>query len=186
MNTARKPSITLGVTGSIAAYKSPDIISGLNKQGFDVTVAVTKGALEFITRQTLLVMSGNPVISPDVKMTAFGKPMHIEVADHTDLMLIAPATARVLGKLASGDIDNPVSEIYCALPTGTPTLIAPAMNGRMLEHPSVQRNIKQLVDDGNTLIQPGEGMLACGYEGQGKLAESRVIVSAVIQALEKI
>lgn len=184
MGPAKKPRVTLGVSGSIAAYKTPDLVSRLNKSGFEVHVAITKNASQFVTQTALEVMSGHQVTSNQTPILENGKPSHIELGDKSDLLLIAPATASILGKLANGIVDNPVGEVFTALEPDTPVLIAPAMNGKMLEHWSVQQNIESLTAHGVQFISPQTGLLACGYEGNGKLAPNEVIVAAVKSALE--
>lgn len=172
-------NIVLGITGSIAAYKAADLTSQLNKLGHDVHCVMTKAATEFITPLTLQVLSRHPVLISLEDEKDSWKPGHIELADTADLFLVAPACADTLGQFANGIAHDPLSSIYLALPPGTPKLIAPAMNGKMWQHPATQRNLNQLKEDGILFIDPGEGDLACGYQGVGRLAEIEDILSAV-------
>lgn len=172
-------NIVLGITGSIAAYKAADLTSQLIKLGHEVHCVMTKAATEFITPLTLQVLSRHPVlISLDDEKNSW-KPGHIQLADNADLFLVAPACADTLGQFANGISPDPLSSIYLALPPETPKLIAPAMNGKMWQHPATQRNLTQLKEDGIQFIDPAEGDLACGYQGTGRLAELEDILSAV-------
>src|SRR3954463_11283363 len=159
----KQRSIILGVTGSIAAYKSAELASLLVKQGHDVFVVMTKDATEFITPLTLQTLSKNPVTASFYDEKETWPPGHIELADPADLLLIAPATAHIIAELAHGLASHPLAAI--ALPTRAPILIAPAMNGKMWEHSATQENVATLKARGVDFIGPEEGMLACGYEG---------------------
>ena len=173
--------IVLGVTGSIAAYKAADLISQLIKYGADVQVVMTKGATQFITPMTLQVLSKNPV---GVDIWEEGKssvPGHIEIADSADLFLVAPLSANVLAEFAHGLAPDLLTSIYLA--TRCPVVLAPAMNGKMYEHAATQANIKTLKARGHVMVDPVEGMLACGYEGNGKLAPVDEIISRVLSIL---
>ncbi len=161
------PIVIVGVTGSIAAYKSADLVSKLVKRGCDVHVAMTHGAGEFITPLTLQTLSRNPVLTSVFDEATGWKPGHIDLADRASLLLIAPATANVLAELACGLAGNPIAEI--ALATHAPVLVAPAMNGKMWMHAATQHNVALLKSRGIEFIGPEEGMLACGYEGIGRL-----------------
>ena len=174
-------TIILGITGSIAAYKAAGIVSQLVKNGHDVHCVMTQSATEFITPLTLQVISRNPVLVSLEDEKQVWKPGHIDLADRADLFLIAPATANTLANFANGLAPDPLSSIYLA--TRAPVLIAPAMNGKMWQHPATLRNVQTLQDDGCSFIGPEkEGMLACGYAGPGRLMEE----SAIITATEKI
>jgi phosphopantothenoylcysteine decarboxylase len=159
--------IVLGVTGSIAAYKSAELASLLVKQGHDVFVVMTRDAAEFITPLTLQTLSKNPVTTSFFDEKENWRPGHIELADRASLLLIAPATANVMAELAHGLAGHPLAAI--ALATRAPILIAPAMNGKMWEHPATQENVGRLKERGVEFIGPEDGMLACGYEGVGRL-----------------
>jgi phosphopantothenoylcysteine decarboxylase len=160
-------SIVLGVTGSIAAYKSAELTSLLVKQGHDVFVVMTHDATEFITPLTLQTLSKNPVITSFYDEKENWRPGHIQLADRANLLLIAPATANVIAELAHGLASHPLAAI--ALATRAPILIAPAMNGKMWENAATQENVATLKSRGADFIGPEEGMLACGYEGLGRL-----------------
>ena len=160
-------SIVLGVTGSIAAYKSAELASLLVKQGHDVFVVMTHDATEFITPLTLQTLSKNPVTTSFYDEKENWRPGHIQLADRANLLLIAPATANVIAELAHGLASHPLAAI--ALATRAPILIAPAMNGKMWENAATQENVATLKSRGADFIGPEEGMLACGYEGLGRL-----------------
>ncbi len=159
-------TIIVGVTGSIAAYKAADLVSKLVKRGHEVHVAMTSGAREFVTPLTFQTLSRNPVLT-DVFARNDWRPGHIDLADRANLLLVAPATANTLADLAHGTAANPLTEI--ALATLAPVLIAPAMNGKMWLHAATQANAETLRSRGVHFIGPEEGMLACGYEGVGRL-----------------
>jgi phosphopantothenoylcysteine decarboxylase/phosphopantothenoylcysteine decarboxylase/phosphopantothenate--cysteine ligase len=161
---AGQKSVVLGVTGSIAAYKSAELASLLVKQGHEVFVVMTQDATEFISPLTLQTLSKNPVTTNfyDEKENC-----HIELADRANLLLIAPATAHIIAELAHGLAGHPLAAI--ALATRAPTLLAPAMNGKMWQHSATVENVKILKTRGVDFIGPEEGMLACGYEGLGRL-----------------
>lgn len=176
--------ILLGISGSIAAYKAAELASRLVKDGHEVHALMTRSASEFITPLTLQVLTRQPVlVSFDDEKQAW-KPGHIDLADRADLMVVAPASAATLARLANGLADDPLGATYLALPRRVPVILAPAMNGRMWEHPATQRNVAQLRADGCEFVGPEEsGMLACGYEGAGRLAAVDVIHAAIIKKL---
>jgi len=165
-NVSRK-TVILGVTGSIAAYKAAELASLLHKQGHDVFVVMTQDATEFITPLTLQTLSKNPVVTSFYDEKENWRPGHIQLADRANLLLIAPATANILAELAHGLASHPLAAI--ALATRAPLLIAPAMNGKMWEHAATQKNVETLRSRGVDFIGPEAGMLACGYEGVGRL-----------------
>jgi phosphopantothenoylcysteine decarboxylase len=160
-------TIVLGVTGSLAAYKSAELASLLVKQGHEVFVVMTQDATEFITPLTLQTLSKKPVVTSFYDEKENWRPGHIELADRANLLLIAPATAHIIAELAHGLASHPLAAI--ALATRAPILLAPAMNGKMWEHPATKENVAQLKSRGVEFIGPEEGMLACGYEGIGRL-----------------
>lgn len=171
-------TIILGVTGSIAAFKAADITSRLTEAGASVYPVMTENATKFITPLTLQTLSRNPAAS-DIWMEEKGwQPGHIDLADRADLLLVAPATAHCLGLFAHGLAPDLLSSIHLA--TEAPVILAPAMNGKMLAHDATQANIKCLRERGYRFIEPQAGMLACGYEGEGKLASVESIVEYVI------
>jgi phosphopantothenoylcysteine decarboxylase len=177
---AGEKTIVVGVTGSIAAYKSADLVSKLVKKSHEVFVVMTGGAQQFITPLTLQTMSHHPVLSSVFEESEGWRPGHIELADRADLLLIAPATANILAELAHGFASTPLTEI--ALATLAPILIAPAMNGKMWQHVATRNNVEVLRARGVHFIGPEEGMLACGYEGIGRLWN----VDGIIEAAESI
>jgi phosphopantothenoylcysteine synthetase/decarboxylase len=160
-------TIVLGVTGSIAAYKSAELASLLIKQGHHVFAVMTQDATEFITPLTLQTLSKNPVMTSFFDEKENWRPGHIELADRANLLLIAPATANLIAELAHGLANHPLAAI--ALATRAQILVAPAMNGKMWEHATTQKNVTTLKERGVEFIGPEEGMLACGYEGVGRL-----------------
>jgi phosphopantothenoylcysteine decarboxylase len=160
-------TIILGVTASIAAYKAADIASKLTKQDRSVHVVMTAGATQFITPLTLQTLSRHPVTTSIFDEKSSWHPGHIELADSADLLLIAPATADIIARLAHGFADDALTAI--ALATAAPLLIAPAMNGKMWLHAATVANVELLRQRGAAFIGPEEGMLACGYEGIGRL-----------------
>src|SRR5215212_1391753 len=159
--------VVLGVTGSIAAYKSAELASLLVKQGHDVFVVMTHDATEFISPLTLQTLSKNSVTTSFYDEKENWRPGHIALADRANLLLIAPATANVIAELALGLAGHPLGAI--ALATRAQILIAPAMKGKMWEHAATQENVATLKSRGVDFIGPEEGMLACGYEGVGRL-----------------
>ncbi|NLY78979.1 MAG: bifunctional phosphopantothenoylcysteine decarboxylase/phosphopantothenate--cysteine ligase CoaBC [Lysinibacillus sp.] len=172
-------NILLGVSGGIAVYKAVALVSKLTQAGFNVKVIMTESAMKFVTPLSFQALSKNDVYfdtfdEKDSKVIA-----HIDLADWADLVIVAPATANIIGKLANGIADDMLSTTLLA--TTSPVWIAPAMNVHMYEHPAVKRNIKQLADDGCSFIEPSEGFLACGYVGKGRLEEPEKITELVIK-----
>jgi phosphopantothenoylcysteine decarboxylase len=161
------PTVLLGISGSIAACKTPDLAGRLRKLGCSVFVVMTRNAAEFVTPLTLQTLSRNPVTTGIFDEKQSWHPGHIQLADSADLLLIAPATASIIAKLALGLADDALTSI--ALATRAPLLIAPAMNGKMWLHPATQENVRTLQARGAEFIGPEEGLLACGYEGVGRL-----------------
>jgi phosphopantothenoylcysteine synthetase/decarboxylase len=166
---SQNKNIILGVTGSIAAYKAADLTSLLARQGVTVRVVLTNDAQKFITPLPFKTLSRNPVITDLYDEEEGWKPTHIRLADEADLLLIAPATANVLAKLAHGIADDALTCIALALNPKAKILIAPAMNGKMWLHPATQQNAATLKSRGAEFIGPEEGLLSCGYEGLGRL-----------------
>ena len=180
--------IVLGVTGGIAAYKAAELARQLVRNGHEITVVMTKGAEEFIRPLTYASLTGRKVItdlfsssSPDATLSSAVE--HIGVAREHDLLLVAPATADVLAKFAHGLADDFLSTLYLAF--DGPVVLAPAMNDRMWSHAAVRENVAVLRGRGHALVEPGDGYLACGTVGPGRLAESEKIVAAVEDALRK-
>lgn len=169
------PNILLGISGSIAAYKAADLAGQLTKRGHRVTAVMTDGAIQFITPLTLQTLTRNPVVTSVWDERDSSRPGHIELADEADLLLIAPATANVIARLAHGFANDALTSI--ALATLAPVLIAPAMNGKMWLHVATQNNVSILKSRNVQFIGPEAGMLACGYEGLGRLWPVLDIVS---------
>ncbi|RND01655.1 bifunctional phosphopantothenoylcysteine decarboxylase/phosphopantothenate--cysteine ligase CoaBC [Lysinibacillus halotolerans] len=175
-------NILLCVSGGIAVYKAVALVSKLTQANFNVKVIMTESARKFVTPLSFQVMSKNDVYydtfdEKDSKVIA-----HIDLADWADLILVAPATANVIGKLANGIADDMVTTTLLA--ATCPVWLAPAMNVHMYDHPAVKRNIAQLAEDGCSFIEPSEGFLACGYVGKGRLEEPEKITQIVVEFFE--
>ena len=177
--------IILGVTGSIAAHKAVDIASLLTKEGHSVHVVLTADAQRFITPLPFKTLSRNPVVTDLYDEEQGWKPMHITLADEADLLLVAPATANMLAKMAHGIADDALSCIALALKTDAKVVLAPAMNGKMWQHPATQANVATLKSRGVEFAGPDDGLLSCGYEGIGRLSTPERIVKQVIQKLKR-
>ena len=173
--------IALGVCGGIGAYKAVEVARGLQKQGHDVTAVMTRSARRFVGAVTFEAITRREVISDQWKPGANADIEHISLASTADLLLIAPATANIIGKFAHGIADDFLSSLYVA--TTAPVLMAPAMNTNMFAHPAVVNNLKTLAARGVKFVEPGEGYLACGWIGKGRLAEPSEIVDAAMQML---
>jgi phosphopantothenoylcysteine decarboxylase len=176
-------NVVLGVTGSIAAYKAADLASRLTKQGAAVRVVMTADALRFITPLAFRTLSRNPVVTDLYDEEDGWKPTHIRLADEADLLLIAPATANNLAKLACGIADDALTCIALALNPRAKVLLAPAMNGKMWLHPATRQNVAMLQSRGVEFIGPEEGMLSCGYEGLGRFWEPEKIAARALELL---
>jgi phosphopantothenoylcysteine synthetase/decarboxylase len=161
--------IVLGVTGSIAAHRAADLASQLTKLGANVHVVLTADAQKFITPLSFKTLSRNPVVTNLYDEEVGWQPTHIKLADEADVLLIAPATANCLAKLAHGLADDALTCIALALNPNAKLLIAPAMNGKMWLHAATQANVATLKKRGAEFIGPDRGMLSCGYEGVGRL-----------------
>lgn len=170
-------TIVLGVTGGIAAYKAASLCSALVQGGAEVKVIMTSAAVEFITPLTFQTISRNPVITDTFDERDPSVVSHIDLADAADLFVIAPATANIIAKMAHGLADDMLSTTLLA--TTAPILVAPAMNVHMYDHPAVQHNMEILKQRGIEFFDPGEGQLACGYVGKGRLAEPQDIFHAI-------
>jgi len=180
--------ITLGVTGGVAAYKSAELVRRLQDAGHTVQVVMTRAAREFVTPLTFAALSGQKVIT-DLFANSDGGDAnlesaieHIAVAQRTDLLLVAPATADILGKFARGLADDFLSTLYLA--STAPVVLAPAMNVNMWQHPATQENLATLRKRGVRIVEPGEGYLACGMTGPGRLASQEEILKAVEDVVE--
>src|SRR5215475_5472415 len=168
--------IALGVTGGIGAYKAVEVARGLQKRGHEVVAIMTATATRFVGPITFEAITRRRVITDQFEPGANADIEHIALATSIDLLLIAPATANILAKLANGIADDFLSTLYTA--TRAPVLVAPAMNTQMFEHAAVRRNLDALVSHGVRFVEPGEGYLACGWIGKGRLAEPDEIVRA--------
>ncbi|WLD95380.1 bifunctional phosphopantothenoylcysteine decarboxylase/phosphopantothenate--cysteine ligase CoaBC [Alkalihalobacillus sp. AL-G] len=174
-----KKNVLLCVTGGIAVFKAAALTSQLSQNGYTVKVMMTQSAMKFVTPLTFQTLSRNPVYHDTFDEKDPSGVAHIDLADWADLVVIAPATANVIGKTANGLADDMVSTTLLA--TTAPVLIAPAMNVHMYEHPAVKANMERLANYGYRFIEPGEGLLACGYVGKGRLAEPDEILAAIKQ-----
>ncbi len=174
-------TVVLGVTGSIAAFRAADLCSALRKDGFEMRVCMTRWAREFVGDLTFTTLSNNPVITDDNIGDFADRPEHLALGDLADLFVVAPATANILGKMAHGVADDIVSTTY--LSVQCPVLVAPAMNTRMWEHPAVRENIAVLGRRGVRIVEPDEGVLACGDIGTGRLAATESILAAIDECL---
>lgn len=175
-------NIIVGITGGIAAYKVPQLVRLLVKAGHVVRCVATPHALEFVTRLTLETVSGNSLYSDLFAPTNTHTTEHISLKDWGDAMIVAPATANIIGKLASGIGDDALSTLLLSF-SNKPLLMAPAMNTQMWECPAVQRNVAFLLSTGVEMVEPGTGELACGTSGKGRMAEPEEIVQALTRRL---
>ena len=170
--------VILGISGGIGAYKAAELVRGLRREGMQSTVVMTKSATRFITPLTLEVLTGRKVITDLFELPESWEVEHISLSDRADILLVAPATANIIGKFATGIADDFLSTLYLSF--HKKILIAPAMNTRMYLHPVVQENIKTLRDQGVKMIDPDEGELACGTTGPGRLASLDRIIREVL------
>ena len=175
--------ILLGVTGGIAAYKSADLTSNLVQAGAAVSVVLTRSAEKFIGATTFEALTGRPVHRELFEPQEHFLGEHIGLPRRADLLVVAPATANFIGKLAMGLADDLLSTLALAM-TG-PILLAPAMNSEMWQKPAVQRNLETLRQDGVNLIEPGDGWLSCGQVGPGRMAEPVEIMNRITELLGK-
>ena len=179
--------ITLGVTGGVAAYKAAESVRLLQQDGFSVQVVMTRGAREFVTPLTFAALSGQKVITDLFEKSSTGEANfesaieHIAIAQRTDLLLVAPATADILAKFARGIADDFLTTLYLA--TTAPVIVAPAMNVNMWNHAATQENVEMLRARGVKIVNPDEGYLACGMTGAGRLAGQQEIITAVRETL---
>src|SRR5581483_10906647 len=168
--------VALGVTGGIGAYKAVEVARGLQKRGHEVAAIMTHAATRFVGAVTFEAITRRHVITDQFESGMNADIEHIALASTIDLLLIAPATANILGKMANGLADDFLSTLYTA--TRAPVLVAPAMNSQMFDHPAVKQNLETLASRGVRFVDPGEGYLACGWIGKGRLAEPDDIVAA--------
>lgn len=170
-------NVILAVSGGIAAYKACALTSKLTQQGANVKVMMTKSAVEFVSPLTFQALSRNPVFTDTFDEKDAKKIAHIDLADWADILIIAPATANIIGKIANGIADDMITTTILA--TKANVYIAPAMNVNMYEHPAVLKNMQTLSDIGYFFIEPGAGYLACGWIGKGRLEEPSTIIEVI-------
>jgi phosphopantothenoylcysteine decarboxylase len=178
-------NIVLGVTGSIAAYKAAELASLLTKQSCAVRVVMTADAQRFVTAVTFKTLSRHPVVTDLYDAEEGWQPTHIQLADEADLLLIAPATAHTIARLALGLADDALSCVALALNPHAHTLVAPAMNGKMWLHPATQQNVATLKSRGVEFIGPEAGLLSCGYEGLGRLWPVEKVAARALALLRR-
>ena len=176
--------IALGICGGIGAYKAVEVCRGLQQRGHDVVAVMTRAATRFVGPLTLEAITRRPVITSQFRPGTNADIEHIAIADRIDLLLVAPCTANIIGKFANGIADDFLTSLYLA--TQAPVLVAPAMNSNMLAHDAVQRNLQALVARGVGFVEPGEGYLACGWIGKGRLAEPADVVAAADRLLTPV
>ena len=170
--------VLLGVTGSVAAYKACELVRLFVKNGDEVTVVMTKAATEFVTPLTFQTLARNPVFVDQFAPPVSWKPEHISLAEAADLVVVAPATANTIAKMRFGLADNLLSATLLA--TRAPIVVAPAMNTGMWESPVTQENLAALKSRGVKVIDPGDGELACGGKGKGRMMEPEKIFAALV------
>lgn len=181
MSLLNGKTIVLGVSGGIAAYKAAEVVRALVTAGANVRVMMTRNATEFIAPLTLQTLSQNPVATDTFSLTQESEIGHVRLADAADAIVIAPATADVIAKAAVGIADDLVTTVLLA--TRAKVAFAPAMNVHMYEHPTVVENLAKLRSRGATIIEPGEGALACGYEGKGRMPDAAIVVAEIERML---
>jgi phosphopantothenoylcysteine decarboxylase / phosphopantothenate---cysteine ligase len=175
---ADRPVVLLGVTGGIAAYKAAELLRGLQKADMDVRVIMTRAATQFVGPMTFETLSGAPVRLDQVsELRADSRITHVQDAQEADIMVVAPATANTMAKMANGIADNLLTSMFLAF--GKTVVVAPAMNTNMWENPATQRNVVRLRDRGIFVVEPGSGELACGDFGSGRMADPDSIVAEV-------
>ena len=181
MEPLRGKNIVVGITGGISAYKSCELVRSLVRDGAEVRCVMTKNAGRFITPLTLQTLSGNRVASSLFDLTSESEIGHIKIADAADAVVVAPASASFIGKVASGIADSLLATVILA--TRAPVIICPAMNSNMYSNSIVQENMEKLRRHGFAIVEPGEGELACGWTGRGRLAETEIIALEVRKAV---
>ena len=180
--------VTVGVSGGVAAYKAAELVRALQAKALDVHVVMTEAAAQFVQPLTFAALTGHKVITglwgtEETEPNVDSAIEHIAVAQSTDLLVIAPATADLIARFAHGLADDFLTTLYLATPA--PIVIAPAMNSQMWAHPAVQANLRILSDRNVRIVSPGSGDLACGMVGPGRLAEIDIIVQAVLEQLDR-
>ncbi len=180
----RGAKILVCITGGIAVYKVCTVVSRLAQAGAHITVAMTENATRFVSPLTFQALSGNPVYCSSWEHHESSDPQHIALADRSDAVLVAPCTSNSLSDIVHGKTDSVVTLILSAVNRSkTPVLIAPAMNDTMWSQPANQRNIKLAIDDGNTIVGPGEGWQACRHDGTGRMSEPEDLIRALAEVL---
>jgi phosphopantothenoylcysteine decarboxylase/phosphopantothenate--cysteine ligase len=169
--------VVVGLSGGIACYKACEVVRALAQAGAHVQVIMTAGAQQFVAPLTLQTLSGHPVATDTFSLTQESEIGHIRLADDAEVVLVAPATANVMAKLAHGIADDLLTTVLLA--TRAPLVLAPAMNVHMWQHAATQANLRTLIDRGAEVVGPATGSLACGYEGPGRLAEAAELMEAV-------
>jgi len=184
VDALRGKRIIVGVTGGIAAYKTAMLVSRLAQAGAEVTVAMTAAATKIVTPLTFQALSARPVYTSSWEHIESKDPQHISLADAADAVIVAPCTMDCMAKLATGRTDDVVSLILSAVDRAkTPVLLAPSMNSAMWGQASTQRNLKTLVEDGFTMVGPGDGWQACRHIGTGRMSEPEAILSELERVL---
>ena len=169
--------ILLGISGSIAAYRVCDLIEGLKEEGAEVQCVLTEAGKQFITKQTLRALTGQPVYSDLFEEHSFRGPLHTTLADESDLIVLVPASCSLIGRLSSGICNDLVTNIVMA--ASKPVLIVPAMNDNMYNHPITQKNIRELAQIGYHFLAPEKGQLICGRYSIGHIASQKNIISRI-------
>ncbi len=180
MSSKASKCIVLGITGSIAAYKGAELCGKLVAEGYEVVVSMTNSAKELVGEQTFLTLSRNPVIT-NLWTTPTWRPEHVAIAERADLLLVAPCTANFIGKYANGIADDALTTI--AMTHEKKIVLAPAMNPRMWKSPAVVENVARIKARGVEFIGPATGRLACGPEGEGRMADVQEILDFVKSSL---
>lgn len=175
--------VLLCVCGGIAAYKTATVASGLVQEGCGVTVAMTRNGRRFVSETTFRALTGRPVFTSMWRGADPARMQHLSLTEAADLVVVAPATANIIGKLAGGIADDLVSTLLLA--AASPVMLAPAMNARMWRHPAVQRNVQFLREAGFILVGPEEGWLACGEVGPGRMSEPETLLAAIREQLRR-
>ena len=185
MSVKKAKHIVLGVTASVAIYKACDLIRRLRERGCTVSVVMTADALRFVTEVPFKTLSRNPVVKCLYDTDDDWVPQHISLADWADVVVIAPATANTIAKIACGIADNALTCLALAMRPETGLLIAPAMNGRMWSHDATVENVRILNCRGVRMIGPAEGLQACGYSGKGRMSPVEEVGAQVIEMLRE-
>jgi len=185
----KKRNVLIGITGGIAAYKTLEVMRLLVKTGHEVKTILTANACRFVTRVTVETLSGHPAALEMFASRDRASMDHLDLASWADVLLVAPATANIIGKMANGIADDLLSTTYLALPRATPLVLAPAMNTRMWTHPAVRRNLETMRGEMGVSyrqVGPVDKLLACGEEGMGGMASPEEIVAQIQAVLGEV